>query len=103
MPVCDRCRIAYMDGESHRCEKPTNAGLVALMAVCGFIVGAIAGFFVLTVAIGVLTQSNLSGVAGIFVGAPIGGLLGARAGVRNADYGLLGPKPRSTNAADEDS
>jgi hypothetical protein len=79
MPICPNCRIAYLDGEAHRCTRRTSVG----GAVAGTLAGAVIGFLLATVGYGTITGSNLSCVVGLFVGAPLGGLVGAVVGSRS--------------------
>jgi hypothetical protein len=79
MPICPNCRIAYLEGEAHKCERGTSVvGVVA-----GALTGAVIGSLLVTVGYGIITGSNLSGLVGMFVGAPLGGLVGALVGGRS--------------------
>jgi outer membrane lipoprotein SlyB len=74
MPTCSGCRVAYLDGESHKCAaRSTSLISLILSAVTGAIAGAVFGGF--AVAIGYL--SLIQGEQGPFIGTLVGGLAGA--------------------------
>ena len=80
MPICPSCRIAYLEGEGHKCAR---RGTSVVGAVVGALIGAAIGSLLATVGYGTITGSNLSGLVGLFVGAPLGGLVGAVVGGRS--------------------
>lgn len=84
MPVCPRCRVAYIEGESHACEPTASASTVAIGTLAGLVTGAICGALGLTVLFGIVSGSNLSGLVGILFGAPLGGIAGAIIGARKS-------------------
>jgi membrane protein DedA with SNARE-associated domain len=74
MPICAKCRMAYLDGESHRCERKASSGVGA---IAGAITGAVVGSLAIFAVYGVLSGSNLSGLVGILVGGPLGAVVGS--------------------------
>jgi hypothetical protein len=37
MPVCSRCGVAFIEGESHACEPATHGWLAAALVILGLV------------------------------------------------------------------
>jgi len=74
MPVCPRCRIAYLDTESHTCQRDASSRVGPLGRTA---VRAALGAVVATVVAGALTANGHSGalVAGVPAGVIVGVLI----------------------------
>jgi hypothetical protein len=83
MPICQGCRTAYLESESHKCVPKSSPGLVATGVVFGAIAGALVGGLALTVIVCLgLGGSAQCGLVGLLVGVPVGGVIGAVACAR---------------------
>ena len=74
MPVCPRCRIAYVDSEAHACQRDARSrvgspGPIAARAVLGAVVAIVVA--------GALTANGQSGAlgAGLSAGVIVGVLI----------------------------
>ena len=65
MPVCPRCRIAYLDSESHACQRD------AISRVGSPGAGAVLGAVVAIVVAGALTANGQSGAPGVGLSAGV--------------------------------
>jgi hypothetical protein len=77
MPVCPKCRIAYLPTESHRCPSRPDDWHVWFAGTVGALAGGAVGFvgtLFLSVLIG--GDNPQVGLVALFVGAPLGGLIG---------------------------
>ena len=68
MPVCPRCRIAYLDSESHACQRDASSRVGALGPIA---VRAVLGAVVAAVVAGALTANGQSGALGTGVSAGV--------------------------------
>lgn len=63
MPVCPRCRIAFLDGEVHRCTRPSRRATVVW--------GALAALYVITYSVMSYEDGRLVNPAVVVVYLPV--------------------------------
>jgi hypothetical protein len=76
MAICPKCRTAYLDGESHRCD-PKGSGII------GTLVGALAGAgcgVLLVIFADVVFHSDGWAYGAFYLGVPFGAIVGALIG-----------------------
>ena len=76
MPTCKICGTAYLDSERHVCVPKSNALSVLGIGIAGVVGGGFAGFFLLTVIFCGVYGGNQCGLVGVFIGFPIGAVIG---------------------------
>jgi hypothetical protein len=74
--VNETCGTAYLDGERHVCVPKSSALSVLGVGIAGVVGGGVAGFFLLTVIFCGVYGGNQCGLVGVFIGLPIGALIG---------------------------
>ena len=82
MPICPKCRVAFLDGEVHQCSRRTFRPLRTLT---GVVVGGIVGYVVVLIAFSIPAASSMAGfafVVGVPIGAATGALIAGRAARR---------------------
>lgn len=87
MPTCLRCRIAYLDGESHKCSPADSPLMEAISTLGGIIAGGTTGYILGWIGYMLLAIDEGAPVAGLLcapLGAMIGGMIAARA-ARNSN------------------
>ena len=83
MPVCPKCRTAYLDGESHECD-PTGSGFITTLI--GALTGAACGFLLVILAYVVFHSGEWAYYGAFYLGIPFGVAVGALIGA----YGRRG-------------
>lgn len=83
MPTCPQCGVTYLPGERHECAGPKRSFLLLLgVAAGGALLGAVAGYMALVLIVCAITQANLCGLYGVFLGLPGGAVAGGVVAVR---------------------
>jgi hypothetical protein len=87
MPICDRCEVAYLDREHHKCE--AARGRKALSTTSTTLAGAVAGAVGCAILLAwvdlLFGWSSYPPLFGLLVGVPLGATIGAVAGGRRAN------------------
>ena len=76
MPVCPKCRTAYLDGESHQCG-PKGSGIIRTLA--GALTGVACGVLAMVLAY-VVFHSGEWAYGAFYLGIPFGAIVGALIG-----------------------
>ena len=75
MPICPRCEVAYLDGETHVCERRRRTLWTPLVVIGAPVIGGVAA--VLVVVVGLCPRGeSLCGLFGPFIAFPAGALGG---------------------------
>jgi hypothetical protein len=79
MPTCSRCRVAYLDGETHKCaSKSVNV----IGSIAGAITGAAVGFVAVYFGYLPFALGEEAPFLAIMYGGPAGAIFGAIFGSR---------------------
>jgi hypothetical protein len=94
LPICSKCKVAYLDGEYHDCSEPARVGepLSATSTLAGAFSGAICGSFLLFLSCIVFELTYYCWLFGLCLGVPLGAAVGAVVGGR---WGRRGSEPRT--------
>ena len=84
MPICSKCKVAYLDGEYHDCSEPAR---VATSTLAGAFSGAIGGSLLLFLSCKVFELAYYCWPFGLCLGVPLGAAVGAVVGGRGARRG----------------
>jgi hypothetical protein len=85
MPVCPRCDVAYLDSETHKCEPTASQWAVGAGVVAGVVTGGAFGFVVCLFGFALASGGDAqSGLGALFIGTPVGAIIGAIIGWRAA-------------------
>ena len=85
MPLCPKCDIAYLDGETHTCP-PRRTGRARVLLAAYVVGGAILGTLVVWILIAALIYDKPEAVLVLalapYLGVPLGGWVGWSLGAR---------------------